>query len=474
MKKPVLDMLRSAMRNTLAALSQRKACLAFWILGLPFFFLLFSELAYIIISRLPLWLFWVYPAFSGYPGFFSAFLLYLSLMFSWTFRSFLFTLLFTRKNLFRLLTFGTTTMAGLALLEWVARGQFPAPLYNRGLPATPFVHETRTYIDLPGISPERVLTTNEWGLRADPFPRDRKDFFILLTIGGSTTICDKLDDFKTWPYLLQQKMTCDFPRVWVGNAGFVGHTTRGHLLVMDRFAEPIRPHAMIILVGVNDLELSLREKERVHGNGYDRSQGTTPYGPLGPLAGMRLFQLAHHWRVLEAGRKIVVHDENFYASHQKREKADLPIPQDLREILPSLPGYRRNLHQIMDQAERMNARVLFLTQPSLYDNTPYWRSKPGRERIIDEKVQIISAATHWSMMEIFNEELLAVCQERGVPCFDLASHLGHDASYFYDFCHFTESGAEAVVRLISGPAREYLIQPWIQDLSQRRSGSVSH
>ena len=48
------------------------------------------------------------------------------------------------------------------------------------------------------------------------------------------------------------------------------------------------------------------------------------------------------------------------------------------------------------------------------------------------------------MMKLFNDEMLQVCKERNIPCYDLASQFPHDRKYFYDLAHFTDAGAAFV------------------------------
>ena len=57
---------------------------------------------------------------------------------------------------------------------------------------------------MPGIDGVSVYTTNEVGIRGDPYPSEGR--YTILTIGGSSTECAYLDDTEAWPYLLQQNL----------------------------------------------------------------------------------------------------------------------------------------------------------------------------------------------------------------------------------------------------------------------------
>ena len=61
----------------------------------------------------------------------------------------------------------------------------------------------------------------------------------------------------------------------------------------------------------------------------------------------------------------------------------------------------------------------------------------------------MSAATYWRLLDIFNKELLKVCQAEGVKVFDLASNMPHSDMYFYDSVHFNERGADMAAEKIA-------------------------
>jgi hypothetical protein len=144
----------------------------------------------------------------------------------------------------------------LFLLEMTARIIFPQPRWDPRLPFYPLVSYQRE-IDIRGLSPLSRYSTNEVGLRGDPLPENWDSAYTILTIGGSTTQCFYLDDALTWPAMLQSELRQVNPAVWIGNAGLDGHTTRGHLVVMDQVVRALRPDAVIFLIGINDLGLSI-------------------------------------------------------------------------------------------------------------------------------------------------------------------------------------------------------------------------
>ena len=70
-----------------------------------------------------------------------------------------------------------------------------------------------------------------------------------------------LDDSKTWPHLVQEDLRKGCPGAWVGNAGLDGHSSHGHVLLMDKVITKIHPDILIFLVGLNDLALSVEFRD---------------------------------------------------------------------------------------------------------------------------------------------------------------------------------------------------------------------
>ena len=148
-------------------------------------------------------------------------------------------------------------VAALLLAEGGLRLLVKGSVYHPALDLRPNLR-LEVHTDTPGISPEAVFTTNSLGLRGEEPTEDRENWSTLLTVGGSTTNCFYLDDSRTWPHLLQEELREARGRVWVGNGGLEGHSTRGHMLFMREVVPAIRPDLVIILCGTNDLGISLK------------------------------------------------------------------------------------------------------------------------------------------------------------------------------------------------------------------------
>ena len=61
----------------------------------------------------------------------------------------------------------------------------------------------------------------------------------------------------------------------------------------------------------------------------------------------------------------------------------------------------------------------------------------------------LSAADMAKAMDTFNQEMLSVCRQDGLECFDLAPLVPKDTSAFYDDVHLNEGGARIVAALLA-------------------------
>ena len=327
------------------------------------------------------------------------------------------------------------------LVEIVLRIFVPGPQFHPSLAFYPHRKVTFT-TNLPGVSDTVTVTTNKWGMRGDPIPSDWTERITIIAIGGSTTKCSFLPDDKTWPTQLQKLLRQVKPDIMVQNAGLTGHSTRGHTLLMEQMVTKVKPDMIVLLVGLNDLGVSLSEEEVNH---YLSSPGLH----YSIFAQSRVIQLLYSWyRILVD--KIPVEEKPGELERELFELKPLTrrtsLPEDVKTILPSLQLFQNNVETIIDSARENNIDILLLTQPLLFGDSDYWDQIQGESYWFQDQAYSISAATYWNLLSIFNETLLETCALKAVPCYDLAAVVPHRQEYFYDAMHFTESGAELVAR----------------------------
>jgi lysophospholipase L1-like esterase len=294
-----------------------------------------------------------------------------------------------------------------------------------------------------------------------------------LAVGGSTTECLYLDQAEAWPYLLQQKLNENTRtgRVWVGNAGKSGLTTRENILqfcyLFTKFSDL---DAIIVLVGINDLSLRLKQDEDYDSHFLERPDFDEQLIPRAfsvfPIEDAPVFfkrtalwdsarrlkrsMFRQAQNVQDDSGKIIIK----WRELRRNAKA---IRQKLPDLASALEEYARNINRMIDMGRNKSIRLIFLTQPVMW--------KPGlskelsdllcsggvgnfKEEIESEFYSVEALAT---AMQIYNEKLQEVCRLREVECFDLASRLAtpQDTTIFYDDCHFNENGAKEVADAVA-------------------------
>lgn len=313
-------------------------------------------------------------------------------------------------------------------------------------PLFPFRPYCRAEIhrDLRGVTSRGRFTTNRWGWRGDDPPVPWTNYLTVAAVGGSTTICDYMDDDNTWCAKLQENLRNACPRVWVGNAGLCGQSSFGHLVLMDEVVSVVRPRVTLFLVGVNDLVMTVAHDVHFEGNTFDRAELWQASWKVRLRKSSRLVQILYPWlrrirrQDVEVTRAVI----NWTATPLKEKEAVLdPLWLD-----QGVERYAKHIQQLIVKTRAIDSAPVFLTQPMLFEDTHQWRSYEGMPAWVAGTQQSISAATLASLMTRYNDTLQRVCAAEGALCFDLASAVGHDPLLFVDSCHFTDLGAERVAQ----------------------------
>ena len=316
-------------------------------------------------------------------------------------------------------------------------------IFHPSIKLIPDLNVTRS-VELNGVSPIIHHTTNKWGFRGDSIPDNISDNYFILAIGGSTTQCFYLDDYSTWPNLLQEGLVnLDDKPVIVQNAGIDGHTSRGHLLMMEHVVPQVNPDMIIFLVGINDLGLSLKP---------DRFYNGSPYEEIKPIYWLftksRLLQMLYSWKQVFFGEVVLVSHGHTNLVLNKMSQPESTFSDGFEDELISLDEYENNLREIIQLGKEQNIRMLFMIQPTLFDDTDEWAMVEGRSAWLNNQEYYISARTLNRMLDRFNNVTVDVCEDEEVEYLDLASYIPHSSKYYYDAIHFNDAGSELVADFI--------------------------
>jgi len=340
---------------------------------------------------------------------------------------------------------------------------------------------------LPGVTGASAARVNRFGLRGRTFGDDRAEFRIL-AVGGSTTRCSVLDDTEVWTHLLEVGLgrTADGRRVWVGNAGRDGATTRDYVLHLKYLLRQYpRIDVVVVLAGVNDLMSALHQgwsyrlpvavtepsaEAEEMGRAFAVVLGGEPpprdhgSGEHAWYRATALWQLGRRVKVAwQAHRTVGLHDvgEHFLEAARLHRRTAGTWFDSLPPLGPPLTEYHRNLDTMADLATAAGARLVLVTQPSAWRNG----MSDAEERLLWFGWVGGDVPSAWAYfttralaraMARYNDVLLAVCHERGLDCVDAATLIPRDTTALYDDVHFNEHGshlfAQALVeRFRRGP-----------------------
>lgn len=292
-----------------------------------------------------------------------------------------------------------------------------------------------------------INTRNSLGLRGPELPHDRTHTLTIITIGGSTTECHFLNDEKTWPYLLSKELQDSFPGCWLNNAGMDGHSTYGHMIMLNDHIKQLRPSVVLFLTGINDVETSgpsFHDKLSTRGGFPDLKHYIFENSEVLNL----LLNLVRGWRAQKFNNTT-----NYLLVLDKDKKLVIPdsvMEARLAQQKPYLDAYRSRLSQLADTCIAWHILPVFLTQPNQFGEGK--DSLTGADLALfpaDPGDKTVNGRLIWDMLKEYNSVTRSVCSEKHLPVIDLASQMPKNSLYFYDMSHFTNQGAEEVARIVA-------------------------
>ncbi|MBI3837591.1 MAG: hypothetical protein HY288_06625 [Planctomycetia bacterium] len=321
-------------------------------------------------------------------------------------------------------------MAELALGGIVASVAEPFHCWRPGLKV---VYRPKTGV-MRDVGSEARVSFNAWGVRGRELPQ-RSAAYRIVCLGGSSTACTYLDDAKTWPRLLESDLQAADPSrgYWVGNAAIPGFKSPEHRRFVEESALIGEIDCLVVQAGINDFAAVLA--------------GPRPAPPWWSRS--RVLQLVRVLSRQYATSGTLVEDTAgtvYLRRRATRQAAE--ISSRVPALEPGLQEFSDNLRAIIARCNNCNMRVVFTTQPVLWrddldaDNVAllwFGQLPDGRFLSVDK----LRAG-----MDLYNQALRSVCAECGAELIDLRQ-LDGDPAVFYDDCHFTETGARRVARLIA-------------------------
>ena len=106
-----------------------------------------------------------------------------------------------------------------------------------------------------------VVDYNSIGFRGPEPPPDFADRFTIFTVGGSTTHSARQGNGLDWTSHVRNTLDDHFENTWINNAGLEGHSTFGHIYLLEQFLARLEPDMVIFLIGINDRG---RDSQRIY------------------------------------------------------------------------------------------------------------------------------------------------------------------------------------------------------------------
>ena len=294
-----------------------------------------------------------------------------------------------------------------------------------------------------------IHTKNSLGFRGPEPPDDFADWLTLVAVGGSTTECFYLSDGRTWPERLAVRLQPELRKVWVDNAGLDGHSTFGHLLLTRQALVRLHPKVILYLVGVNDM---FADAPR----GFDRVAQSS-WAALADHSELAATLLnLYRWRRTQRFEDLGAMPKPVALRDRPRHPVPPAVAARLwREQDRRLAAFRERLERLVALDREHGIEPVLITQPTLLGGVDPRTGLDTRPMEV-ELWEKLDGALAWRLLERYNDVTRQVGRERGVLTVDLARALPKDSTFFYDFFHFTNQGADRVGAIVNDA-----LAPWL-------------
>lgn len=353
-----------------------------------------------------------------------------------------------RKTYKNLLALGIGFFAALIVLEILLRIYNPFEFRVRGdkiiLPAN--VKYRIKNSDKSKFDKLIIHTKNSIGFRGSEPPKNFDDYMTIIAIGGSTTECLYLSDGKDWPNVLGRKLKNNINNVWVNNAGLDGHSTFGHIVLMeDYITKRYKPKMVLFLIGANEggrKDLSPYDRDKMLSTGVnfesikDFSKSVANYSEVLNSV-INIYRYIMATRIMDLGHNQI-DPLALKTLEMSEEKERSTIEEHTREFIPY---YKKRVKRLVELAKNNGIEPCLITQPALYGNA------------IDDVTGVDLAKTNygrmrWNLLQLYNAAIKEVAREENVLAIDLANEMPKSSKYYYDYYHYTNEGAERVAEII--------------------------
>jgi lysophospholipase L1-like esterase len=311
------------------------------------------------------------------------------------------------------------------------------------------------------IDPVVIHRNNSLGFKGAEPPQDFAEWLTIVTVGGSTTECLEIAADKTWPHVLGVKLQQDFHQLWLNNAGFCGHSTYGHYILINNFISKLKPKVAVFLVGINEVGVSNpREFDTRMGTGLsfrslDRFLSSLAYRSEVAAATLNLYRYFFPKSVQAVGQRDMGELDLTKLPHlylTEAEKAALLQTHAEKYV----PAFEVRLRRLLKVTRDNHIVPVLLTQPILYG------------QVIDDATGVdlgkivvangMNGEVGGRVLELYNDVTRRVGAKEGVLVIDEARLMPKSSRYYYDLMHFSNAGAEKFADIAARALSPYLAE----------------
>lgn len=304
-----------------------------------------------------------------------------------------------------------------------------------------------------------VHHNNSLGFKGPEPPKDFADWLTVVAIGGSTTECLEIAADKTWPHQLGVKLEHDFNKLWLNNAGFCGHSTYGHYVLVHNFISKLKPKVAVFLIGINEVgvsnprEFDTRLSTKISFRSLDRLLASLACRSEVASAALNLYRYAFPKSVQAIGQRDM--GELDLTSLPTME---LTAPEKT-ELLKThadkyVPAFEARLRRLLKVTRDNGIISVLLTQPVVYG--PVVDKSTGVDLGKIVVANGMNGEVGWQVLELYNGVTRRVGAEEGVLVIDAARQMPKDSKYYYDLMHFSNAGAEKIAEITARGLSPYL------------------
>jgi len=310
---------------------------------------------------------------------------------------------------------------------------------------------------------EKVIfhRVNSIGFRGEDPPEDFNSYFRIISVGGSTTHSFYNEEGTTWTDFLGEALKNNYnSKIWINNAGLDGHSTFGHIMLIDDYISRLKPDMVIFLIGVNDIGRLRMEDGVGEQSGISKiklSERKMPVRDLLNNAAIYSDLVSTLLNLYRLQKAAEISEGQWNVGHRMIDVTKIKTIKDVdpndRSMLPYLGdnylhAYAQRLKKLISISRKYNITPVFLSSPALFGDAIDPTTGVDLGRIITEDLFELSGSDTWKLLDGYNRIVEKVCHEENVAFIDLAHKMPKDSKYFYDWLHFTTDGSKKVAEIV--------------------------